>query len=1236
MGNRMKKTVLAKRLFAFLLAGSMIFGELGSMPVYAQEFADVQEAGPADVQEAESADVQKAEQAADPEEILQDPTSEEKTGEQPPAEDTDEALAESEKQPDSEEQKPEDTDTASPAGDGFTEIVEEEAEVSPKAEGTLEAPSNLRVYGVGSSWGDVTLHWDYDIDPADTSYSFEVYRSETRDGEYEKMSVDTWNEIDTDHTFGAYVPVLPNPETGNVKKYYFKVKAIHTETDGTRTESVFSEIVENEEVVQGIGYGTGYKGICFLEDGKPVEILELHVGETKKLGLGLIKEDGTVVPMKSLKSKLQVNDPLLYYSTEWRTGFISSFETMEWVEEDSGEYADVEFSMEDDVLRGYEQYVTADKLLEAGREGQYFLEVETQCNSVFGFYLYRVPIRILAAEEGVTYEKGFTPAHICQTKEEAYAYAREIQRSRSKGAILVEEGVFNQSNIYRALNPEEIYDTYAERIGMKPDEGDYIFYHIGDLSKKSGEVVMIDGYKYEKLKAGGIYYDVYTFSGPYLTTRAQENRVDAKIRELLSTGELSGVYQTGSETQKAEAIASYVNSHVTYKGTTDPQYHTCYSALIDGIGTCEAYSLLYMRLAREMGLPSKIVGTTLDASGNSHAFNIVKADGKWYHIDALGDCKLHTGRPGAALAEPYLDQRYINNYLSKIPGSGYQYVSSGTVTIEDDLGEREECSSLSAARDRVKELAKGNQDRRYRVLISKNMQPDDLDALDFGEAAERVTIDLGGHTIKIIDMSRLDIRAARVTNGKITIGTEAFLALLHLANGAESVYDHLSVSWKQTTSGIQYSENRWMVQVQNGYGDIDNPGKVCLEDTVTFSSNLYQLDLNGSVEVKGNLKATGMYLYGDVRIDGNVTADMLNVSDGVRIDGNVTAKKLMINGERVSDEKEVYLNGTVKVTERFICQDDITVKGDWDISGYSAFGGPTPVTVTIEGSLSLSGTTAAFDDREDGYFGSYQGPSVVKVVKKYDEKRQPLSQGELSVSGSLKLPKEQEPPFDMGEEKRIFDIRPEVYVGDKLQEDARFEKGDMIARLSIQKILDGNGRNLGALHDGNLKDYITCGPIDPEGTLELDETSLLVSTECVRVSYGEGDTKVTAAYSSLKKAVAGLDTLAAKAAGTYTFTFVDNGIFTKSLTLPSYVTCARFEAEGEAGQQLDFKGYTLTTAGDLAVDDSLYLLSSGKAAGTIVLTKSNIKAGAADTEDEIPTFTFLTGRGGCESPYERG
>lgn len=60
--------------------------------------------------------------------------------------------------------------------------------------------------------------------------------------------------------------------------------------------------------------------------------------------------------------------------------------------------------------------------------------------------------------------------------------------------------------------------------------------------------------------------------------------------------------------------------------------HSCFSLLYGGGGVCDAKSKLFYRLAKEAGL--KVIFITGYVNGNTlHAWNMVKVDGNWYHLD---------------------------------------------------------------------------------------------------------------------------------------------------------------------------------------------------------------------------------------------------------------------------------------------------------------------------------------------------------------------------------------------------------------------------------------------------------------------------------------------------------------------------------------------------------------------------------------------------------------------------
>ena len=115
----------------------------------------------------------------------------------------------------------------------------------------------------------------------------------------------------------------------------------------------------------------------------------------------------------------------------------------------------------------------------------------------------------------------------------------------------------------------------------------------------------------------------------YRTTLAQEQKVDAKIKSVLKSLKL----ENKSDYKKVKAIHDYIINLVSY----DQSFvkHSAYNALIDKSSVCEGYAAAAYRMFTDSGISSRII--TGVANGGSHAWNIVKVNGKWYNIDLTWD-----------------------------------------------------------------------------------------------------------------------------------------------------------------------------------------------------------------------------------------------------------------------------------------------------------------------------------------------------------------------------------------------------------------------------------------------------------------------------------------------------------------------------------------------------------------------------------------------------------------------
>jgi len=102
---------------------------------------------------------------------------------------------------------------------------------------------------------------------------------------------------------------------------------------------------------------------------------------------------------------------------------------------------------------------------------------------------------------------------------------------------------------------------------------------------------------------------------------------------------LACVSDSMSDFEKAAALHDYlaVNTEYDYDnlhaGKVPTVSHNAYGALVNGIAVCEGYALAYKYLLGKAGIESYIV----TSKTMNHAWNMVKLDGKYYHVDVTFD-----------------------------------------------------------------------------------------------------------------------------------------------------------------------------------------------------------------------------------------------------------------------------------------------------------------------------------------------------------------------------------------------------------------------------------------------------------------------------------------------------------------------------------------------------------------------------------------------------------------------
>lgn len=197
---------------------------------------------------------------------------------------------------------------------------------------------------------------------------------------------------------------------------------------------------------------------------------------------------------------------------------------------------------------------------------------------------------------------------------------------------------------------------------------------------------MIDGetsadlsaYKIDRSAVVQIYSDVL-FASPelfyadntityYYTSRGQVTNVELRYTmEPEEREEARQVYEREvdyivslvdpamSDTEKALFVHDYLIASYSYD--TEISNYDALSLFRTRNGVCQAYSLAYMAVLRELGMD--VVMVTSDEMG--HAWNLVKVDGTWYHVDLSYDDP-SPDRLGRVLHENFLlDDEGIRN-----------------------------------------------------------------------------------------------------------------------------------------------------------------------------------------------------------------------------------------------------------------------------------------------------------------------------------------------------------------------------------------------------------------------------------------------------------------------------------------------------------------------------------------------------------------------------------------------
>lgn len=201
-------------------------------------------------------------------------------------------------------------------------------------------------------------------------------------------------------------------------------------------------------------------------------------------------------------------------------------------------------------------------------------------------------------------------------------------------------------------------------------EGDYIFYHV-------------EGYKATiSYYTAGNYILTYTVN--YLTTKAQESKVTARVKNLLSSLGVDKMNAYG----KIKTIYDYICRNVSYDydglNNNSVGKFSAYNALFLKKAVCQGYASLFYRMAAESGVSVRVIPGT--SRSESHAWNIVKLGSRYYNVDSTWDSGMKTYRYFLKNERDFVDHTRDPEYRTAAfqkdyPIYGKSYKASGNAAI---------------------------------------------------------------------------------------------------------------------------------------------------------------------------------------------------------------------------------------------------------------------------------------------------------------------------------------------------------------------------------------------------------------------------------------------------------------------------------------------------------------------------------------------------------------------------
>lgn len=196
----------------------------------------------------------------------------------------------------------------------------------------------------------------------------------------------------------------------------------------------------------------------------------------------------------------------------------------------------------------------------------------------------------------------------------------------------------NLSYAYSKLNDEEkeLYDViytaivnYEEGVTVPTLDTERLDKVFNCVSMDHPEIFYVSGYRFTKYTRGDELKRL-AFTASYIYSQNERDKIQKNIDTEVDKI-LANVYSEATDYQIIRYIYDTIVSNTDYD-TNSSDNQNIISVLINHRSVCQGYSKTMQLLLNKLGIQCTLVTGNV-IGGESHAWNAVMSDGKWYYLD---------------------------------------------------------------------------------------------------------------------------------------------------------------------------------------------------------------------------------------------------------------------------------------------------------------------------------------------------------------------------------------------------------------------------------------------------------------------------------------------------------------------------------------------------------------------------------------------------------------------------